>query len=169
MNAAADATATHWDHPQPYLHTVQVGEAHIDLMHHTNNVVYLQWLEDVAWAHSVALGLGPDEYAAAGHGMVVRQHELNYLAATRLGDSLVLATWLVAADKLTLTRHFQYWRPSDGLTVFRARTVYVCVDIAQGKVRRMPASFQQAYGGAVIPPAAPAPAHAAPTASVPSP
>ncbi|MEY4766494.1 MAG: hypothetical protein RI907_3167 [Pseudomonadota bacterium] len=125
---------------------------HIDLMQHTNNVVYLQWLEDTAWAHSQALGLGPQEYAEQGHGMVVRQHELNYLAATRLGDELLLATWLVAADKLTLTRHFQYWRPADGLTVFRARTQYVCVDIAQGKVRRMPAIFQQTYQAAVVAP-----------------
>lgn len=144
------AQAAHWDHAHPFLLPLRVLPEHIDLMQHTNNVIYLQWLEDIAWAHSQALGLGPAEYEAEGHGMVVRQHELNYLAATRLGEDLVLATWLVAADKLTLTRHFQYWRPSDGMTVFRARTQYVCVDIAQGKVRRMPASFQQTYHAAIV-------------------
>jgi acyl-CoA thioester hydrolase len=144
-------TASHWDHPQPFLHPIQVQPAHIDLMQHTNNVVYLQWLEDTAWAHSCALGLSPVEYAEEGHGMVVRQHELTYLAPTRLGDVLLLATWLVAADRLTLTRHFQYWRPADGLTVFRARTRYVCVDIAQGRARRMPQRFQDVYHGAVVP------------------
>ncbi len=151
---AALTQAAHWDHPQPHLHAVVVLPAHIDLMQHTNNVVYLQWLEDIAWAHSQALGLGPQDYEAHGHGMVVRQHELNYLAATRLGDQLVLATWLTAADRLTLTREFQYWRPTDGATVFRARTEYVCVDIAQGRVRRMPGAFLEAYHSAVVQPGA---------------
>lgn len=137
-----------WDHPRPFVLPLRVQASHIDLMGHTNNVVYLQWLEDVAWAHSVSLGLGPGEYEALGHGMVVRQHELHYLQATRLGEPLLLATWLTAADKLSLHRAFQFVRESDGATVFRARTHYVCVDIAQGRVRRMPEAFSKAYGAA---------------------
>ncbi len=139
-----------WDHPAPYTETLVVQPAHIDLMQHTNNVNYLQWVEDMAWAHSTALGLGQAEYAALGHGMVVRQHELSYLQPTRLGDTLVRGTWLVAIDKLSLHRHHQFVRASDGQTVFRARTHYVCVDIAQGKVRRMPEPFRRIYGAAVV-------------------
>lgn len=144
-------TAIQWDHPDPHLLNVTVQAPHIDLMRHTNNVVYLQWLEDVAWAHSIALGLGPAQYEALGHGMVVRQHELTYIQATRLGDELVLATWLTHADKLTLQRHYQFVRKTDGVTVFRGRTHFVCVDIAQGKVRRMPDAFFSAYSSAVVP------------------
>jgi acyl-CoA thioester hydrolase len=138
-----------WDLPRPFTTEVTVQPQHIDLMRHTNNVVYLQWLEDIAWAHSTALGLGPAQYEALGHGMVVRQHELNYLAATRLGERLMLATWLTQADKLSLHRQYQFIRLDDGVTVFRGRTHFVCVDIAQGRVRRMPAAFQEAYAAAV--------------------
>lgn len=140
-----------WDRPDPYLIEVTVQDQHIDLMRHTNNVVYLQWLEDLAWAHSVALGLGPKEYEALGHGMVVRQHELTYLQATRLGERLALATWITQADKLSLRRHYQYIRADDGATVFRGQTHFVCVDIAQGRVRRMPAAFFDTYVAAVVP------------------
>jgi acyl-CoA thioester hydrolase len=138
-----------WDHPAPYTLHVTVEPAHIDLMQHTNNVVYLQWMEDLAWAHSRALGLGPEEYQALGHGMAARTHELHYVQATRLGEALILGTWLTDADKLSLHRHFQFVRASDGETVFRGHTHFVCVDIAQGKVRRMPPAFQAAYGAAV--------------------
>jgi acyl-CoA thioester hydrolase len=72
--------------------------------------------------------------------MVVRRHELNYLQATRLGESLILGTWLTHADKLTLRRHYQFIRLEDGVTVFRGRTQFVCVDIVEGRVRRMPAA-----------------------------
>jgi len=146
------AETLNWDRPQPpYTLSVTVQPQHIDVMRHTNNVVYLQWLEDIAWAHSAALGLGPQEYEALGHGMVVRQHELHYLAATRLGERIVLGTWLTRADKLTLQRHYQFIREDDGLTVFRGRSEFVCVDIAEGKVRRMPSAFIAAYTGAVVP------------------
>jgi acyl-CoA thioester hydrolase len=148
-------TALNWDHPHPHTLRVTVEATHIDLMRHTNNVVYLQWLEDLAWAHSTALGLGPQAYEALGHGMVVRQHELNYLQATRLGEALVLGTWLTYADKLSLQRHYQFIREGDGVTVFRGRTHFVCVDIAQGRVRRMPPAFVQAYTGALITPSIP--------------
>jgi len=144
-----DHTALSWDRPSPFTLQVTVQAEHIDLMRHTNNVVYLQWLEAVAWAHSAALGLGPAEYEALGHGMVVRQHELTYVHATRLGEALVLGTWLTAIDRLNLHRHYQFIRADDGQTVFRGHTHFVCVDIEQGRVRRMPPAFFSAYGSAV--------------------
>lgn len=149
--SANDLSHLPWDRPNPHTLLVTVAPEHIDLMRHTNNVVYLQWLEDIAWAHSAALGLGPAEYEALGHGMVVRQHELNYIQATRLGERIVLATWLTGADKLTLQRHYQFVRLEGGQTVFRGRSEFVCVDIAQGKVRRMPPAFVEAYTKAVVP------------------
>ncbi|MGC4062416.1 MAG: thioesterase family protein [Aquabacterium sp.] len=146
-----NTSSLHWDRPQPHIIDVTVQASHIDLMRHTNNVVYLQWLEELAWAHSTALGLGPAQYEALGHGMVVRQHELTYLQATRLGERIALGTWLTQADKLSLHRHYQFIRIDDGVTVFRGRTHFVCVDIAEGRVRRMPPEFVAAYSQAVVP------------------
>lgn len=151
LSTLSPLSALPWDRPHPHTLVVTVAPEHIDLMRHTNNVVYLQWLEAIAWAHSAALGLGPAEYEALGHGMVVRQHELNYIQATRLGERIALGTWLTGADKLTLQRHYQFIRIDDGQTVFRGRSEFVCVDIAQGKVRRMPAAFTEAYTKAVVP------------------
>jgi acyl-CoA thioester hydrolase len=143
-----------WDLPAPFVLPLTVDPTHIDLMQHTNNVHYLQWVEDMAWAHSTALGLGQLEYAALGHGMVVRQHELTYLQPTLLGQALLRGTWLVQIDRLCLWRQHQFVRAVDGQTVFRAKTHYVCVDIAQGKVRRMPEAFARIYGEAITPGAA---------------
>ena len=138
-----------WDLPEPFTLDVTVGDEHIDMMRHTNNVVYLTWLEQVAWAHSVQLGLGPAEYEAAAHGLVVREHRLRYELASRFGEALRLGTWITQVDRLSVHRRFQFVRVSDGKTVFRAETHYVCVDIAEGRVRRMPALFLDTYSRAV--------------------
>ena len=140
-----------WDAPSPHVLPVSVADAHIDLMRHVNNVHYLQWLEDVAWDHSIALGMSPQDYARLGHGMVVRRHELDYLVPALLGDRVLLATWIVGLDKLSLHRRYQFVRERDGATLFRGATHFVCVDIDSGRVRRMPPEFSAVYSRALAP------------------
>lgn len=134
-----------WDFPDPHIMRVTVDAAHIDVMQHTNNVVYLQWLEAVAWDHSRHLGLAEADYARLGYGMVARRHELDYLQPTFLGEEILLGTWIIYNDRLSTRRAYQFVHESDGETVFRGRTHWVCVDIKEGRVRRMPPEFQVAY------------------------
>jgi len=140
-----------WDAPHPHVLGVVVTPAHIDLMRHVNNVHYLQWLENVAWDHSVALGMRQDDYTRLGHGMVVRRHELDYVAPALLGDRVLLATWIVALDRLSLHRRYQFVRTSDGTTLFRGATHFVCVEIASGKLRRMVPELTAAYALGLTP------------------
>src|SRR5690606_40988349 len=72
-----------WDHPDPFIYKTVVEKQHIDDFQHTNNVVYLTWMAKTAWEHSKALGLDFAAYAKINRGMVVRRHELEYLAASR--------------------------------------------------------------------------------------
>jgi acyl-CoA thioester hydrolase len=149
MSQASNSPA--WDAPAPHVMTVDVTGAHIDLMQHVNNVHYLQWLENVAWDHSVALEMRPQDYTRLGHGMVVRRHELDYVAPALLGDRVLLATWIVGLDRLSLHRRYQFVRESDGATLFRGATHFVCVEIASGKVRRMPPEFGAVYARGLTP------------------
>ena len=135
-----------WDVPQPFTQSVVVQPGDIDEFGHTNNVVYLSWLERVAWAHSASLGLAMDDYRRIGAGCVARKHELEYLAATFAGEELLLGTWIHENDfKFTMWRAYQIVRPRDGKTVMRGRTHWVCVDLKSGKPRRMPPEFVSAY------------------------
>ncbi len=134
-----------WDYPQPFILHQRVEVEHLDAMQHTNNVVYLRWVEDLAWAHSHALGLSFDDYRRLGVGVVARRHEVDYLAPTVLADELELATWITLRDRLSMHRQYQFRRVHDGLTVLRARTHWVCVDMYHGRPRRMPEAFVQAY------------------------
>ena len=140
-----------WDAPRPHVLPVDVTVTHIDLMQHVNNVHYLQWLENVAWDHSVSLGMRHEDYTRLGHGMVVRRHELDYVAPALLGDRVLLATWIVALDRLSLHRRYQFVRGADGATLFRGATHFVCVGIASGKVHRMVPEFVEAYTRGLTP------------------
>lgn len=136
----------HWDVPRPFLLPLRVGPEHLDAFEHTNNVTYLHWLEDVAWAHSAALGLSMDEYRRINTGFVVRRRELDYLSPTFAGDTLWTGTWIHAnSGRLDMWRHYQIIRESDGKTVLRGASQWVCVDIKTGRPKRQPPEFIAAF------------------------
>jgi acyl-CoA thioester hydrolase len=135
-----------WEVATPFVQPVTVSAADIDEFGHTNNVVYLSWLERVAWAHSASLGLDMEGYRRLNCGCVARKHELEYFAATFAGEELLLGTWVHENDeRLSMWRAYQIVRPKDGRTVLRGRTHWVCVDLKTGKPRRMPPELVQAY------------------------
>ncbi|MES0874213.1 acyl-CoA thioesterase [Sinimarinibacterium thermocellulolyticum] len=143
MTPEQAATAFDWDVDRPHLLPVTVTAEHLDRFGHTNNVMYLHWLEQVAWSHSVSLGLDFEAYERLGAGCVARRHELDYLAPTFANDRLWLATWVHENDfRLSMWRRYQIVREADGKTVLRGATQWVCVDMKSGRPRRMPPEFR---------------------------
>ena len=119
--------------------------SHCDGLGHVNNVQYLHWAEDLAWAHSGELGLGLARYQALDCAMVAREHVLTYLAACFAGDVLCLRTWFSQNDGLRLRREYCFTRLADNKVVFQGHTDWVCVQLSTGRPKRMPAEFQAAY------------------------
>lgn len=140
-----------WDHANPFTLPTQVAPEDIDGLNHTNNTVYVKWCEQVAWAHSVALGLDLDRYKEVNRAMAITRSEYDYLQASREGEQVVVATWITDWDrKLTMHRQFQVIRCSDSVTLLRARMRFACIDLTSGRPRRMPQEFLTGYGPAVL-------------------
>lgn len=70
----------------PFSMPLPIQSADIDALGHVNNVVYLRWVQEVAAAHWEVLSktLPPSDAV-----WVVLRHEIDYLKAAQLGDSLL--------------------------------------------------------------------------------
>lgn len=144
-------SASLWDYPGPHTLVTRVLPQDIDGLDHTNNTVYVKWCEQVAWSHSVSLGLDLERYRALDRAMVITHSEYDYLQASREGDEVVAGTWIVSSDrKLTMARRFQVIRLGDGVTLLRAAMRFACVEISSGRPRRMPKEFLAGYGPAIL-------------------
>lgn len=140
-----------WDYPDPHTFYTTVMPEDMDALNHTNNTVYVKWCEQVAWSHSVSLGLDLERYHALDRAMAITHSEYDYLQASREGDEIVAGTWIVSSDnKLTMTRRFQVIRLQDGVTLLRAAMRFACIEISSGRPRRMPKEFLEGYGPAVL-------------------
>jgi acyl-CoA thioester hydrolase len=143
--------ASLWDYPNPHTLEIIVKPDHIDGLLHTNNTVYIEWCEQVAWNHSASLGLNLESYQTLNRAMAITHCEYDYLQASREGDRLIAATWIVEWDqRLSMRRRFQIVRVSDGATLLRGNVLFVCIALDTGRPKRLPPEFIEGYGPAVL-------------------
>lgn len=117
---------------------VQATEHDIDSNGHVNNIVYVQWMQDVAVAHSEAVGC-TQATNAAGCTWVARSHQIEYLRPAYAGDRILLQTWVVdATKKSSSTRRYRMMREGDGTVLARGETLWVFIDVQSGRPRTIP-------------------------------
>ena len=135
-----------WQHPQPFVISVDVSAQAIDVLGHTNNASYLKWLEKASWLHAQTLGLGLEQYQTLQKAMVVVRHHIDYLAATFEGESLQVGTWIIQGKlKSVVQRNFQIIRSSDAKTILQCNTHYACIDLKTGSAVKIPAPWFKIY------------------------
>lgn len=135
-----------YDHPGPHVIELEVEASDIDAYDHVNNAVYLTWLDRAAWSHSAALGVPLERCLGLRRGMAALRTEIDFARAALAGDRVRVATWIAASDgRLRVERHFQVVRAADRVTLARARTEYVCINLDSGRAVRMPELFTRAY------------------------
>ena len=118
-----------------------VPDEDIDMLGHASNIAYVRWVQDVALAHSAAVGLGMDGYAQLGAVFVIRRHEIDYLRPALRGESLELRTWIDSAAAAKCHRATEIAKVIPGapeVIIARAMTTWGFVEIATGRPTRIP-------------------------------
>ena len=123
-------------HPaaEPYELTIEVHPTDIDEQGHVNNVAYLRWVQDAATAHWRAAAAREDQERLS---WVVLRHEIDYKRPARLGDQVILKTWVGTATGLRFERHTEILRAASRELLARARTVWCPMDVRTGKPAAM--------------------------------
>ena len=108
----------------------RVDPSEVDALGHVNNVVYLQWVQDVAIAHWTTAA-SPE--AQAELFWVVARHEIDYLRPVMPDDEIVLRTWVGTATDRRFDRHTEIVRARDGKVCARARTEWCPMSRVTGR------------------------------------
>lgn len=114
----------------------------IDDLGHVNNVVYLGWMQQAATAHWESVA---DAAARAAVHWVVIRHELDYKAPAFMGEQLVVQTRVGEATAATWERHTEVRRVEDAKLLAKCRSVYVALDPATGRPRRITAALRSPF------------------------
>ncbi len=110
-----------------------------------SNIAVLAWMNRVAIAHSSAVGWTVARYRQEGAWFVVRRHEIDYLGSARLGDRLLLRSWVGFMKAASSHRHHEILRPSDGTLIARGMNHWAWVSAETGRPQRMPPELIDAF------------------------
>jgi acyl-CoA thioester hydrolase len=117
----------------------------VDRLGHVNNVVWVRFVVELAFAHSEAVGWDAEAYTALGAWWIVHRHEVEYHAPAFPGDALVEETWVREMRAARCRRESRFTRVADGTLLVTASTVWAFADAARGRPRRVPADLARAF------------------------
>jgi len=100
-----------------YQHVVTKNE--IDTLNHVNNVVYVQWIQDISTKHWKDLTKNSSDLNFV---WVVTRHEIDYKGQALLGDTITFKTWVGETKGVTSVRHVEILKGTD--IIVKATTVW---------------------------------------------
>ena len=120
--------------PSFFEYEIAVLPEHLDSLGHVNNVVYVQFMQDIANKH---WNSRPSSELHDHLLWVVRRHEIDYLASAFLNDTLLIRTWTGEHSAVTWNRHCEIIRVSDQKKIISSKSVWVLVDKPTWKPKRI--------------------------------
>lgn len=129
---------------------IEVDTPHIDVNGHVNNVVYVQWMQDIAYAHSQHVGFDNAKLAEMGSTWIIRSHSIHYRRPALIGDTVIAYTWVNDIRKASSLRKYKFVRESDGLEIAHGASDWVYLDRTNGRPRLIDDEILAAF--TVVPP-----------------
>ena len=130
-----------------FVHRVEVRFRDCDPMGHTNNAVYLTYLEQTRFAHWRSLwGFGSPQLPPGMPGVILARVECDYKRPTRYGDVLDVRMKVAALGRSSFRYEYEIV-DEQGRTVLEAKTVQVMYDYAAEKPVAIPDDIRKLFEG----------------------
>lgn len=136
MNSETEAT--------PFQFEFNVDSSSIDQNGHVNNVVYIQWMQDVAIKHADACG-GSAVTHERGCSWIVRSHTIDYLSPAFAGDRIIALTWVADFRKVRSLRRYTFIRKNDEKILAKGATDWVYIKAATGRPCAIPEQVKNCF------------------------
>jgi acyl-CoA thioester hydrolase len=111
---------------------IKVTSEYIDDLNHVNNVVYVQWMDQVAFEHWEFL---TQNNPLPQYIWVVLKHEVDYLKQAVLGDIITIKTWVGETKGFKSERLMEFYKNNQLLV--KAKTVWGMLDAENYKPSRI--------------------------------
>lgn len=126
-----------------YTITKRVPQQAIDALGHVNNVVYVDWIQEVSkkhWDNKTT----PEQREKVF--WVVLSHFIEYKSACFAGEVLELRTWVDTVEGTRSERCVEIWRKKDKQLAVKARTSWCLVDAETKRPKRITTELDQIAG-----------------------
>ena len=131
-------------YPPIFTYTITVTQSAIDEYGHVNNVIYVQWMQDAAIRHGESI---PEYKPPVNTGWYAREHRIEYLAPSYLGDEIEVRTWASEMKRVRALRKYEFIRKADGKVIAKGETQWIFVELTTGRPIAIPPEIQALFPG----------------------
>jgi acyl-CoA thioester hydrolase len=124
-----------------FSHSFIVNSNHLDEQNHVNNVVYVQWIQDVAVAHWRNL---VSRETQEKFTWILLRHEIDYKQQSFENDEITATTWVGKATKVTCERFTEITRGETLLV--KAKSLWCMIDSTSKKPAKISEEIRQMFG-----------------------
>jgi acyl-CoA thioester hydrolase len=119
-----------WQNVWMFVHRLEVRFRDCDPMGHTNNAVYLTYLEQTRFAHWRSLwGFGSPQLPPGMPGVILARVECDYKRPAKYGDTLEIRMRVAEIGRTSFRYEYEIV-DADGRPILIAKTVQVMYDYA---------------------------------------
>ena len=111
---------------------LKVQKQDIDTLNHVNNVVYLQWVNDISEKHWSILS---NKEIDNKYFWVAIRHEIDYINQAVLDDEITIYTWIGETGGVRSIRNVHIYRGE--ILLAKAKTTWCLVDKKTNKPTRI--------------------------------
>ena len=97
----------------------KVVSKEIDELNHVNNIVYLKWIQDIAYKHWEVLTKNNPQTMYVWYTI---RHEIDYLQQAVLGDEIIVKTWVGETKGVKSIRHVAIYKGD--IVLAKCQTTY---------------------------------------------
>lgn len=118
---------------ESYQKQIEVLAEHIDRLNHVNNVVYLQWVQEMAGEHWKSKSNATFD---AAYFWIVIDHFIEYKGQAFIGDLLTAKTYVEKNEGVRSLRVVEFYK--DDKLIVCAKTNWCLIDKARNRPTRIP-------------------------------
>ncbi|MBK6794557.1 MAG: acyl-CoA thioesterase [Anaerolineales bacterium] len=126
-----------------YTKIIIIPASAIDENGHVNNVVYVQWMQDLALEHYS--NIGGIEAQGPNSTWVIRKHSIEYFLPAFEGEEIEARTWVEELRKVRSLRMYEFVRKSDGKVLVKGETDWVFMDTQTGRPKAIPVEVEKIF------------------------
>ncbi|MBK8663380.1 MAG: acyl-CoA thioesterase [Ignavibacteriales bacterium] len=110
----------------PFEMIIPVEQEHIDQLNHVGNLIYVKWIQEAAINHWMTCA---EPHLTETIAFVIARHEIDYKYSAKLGDTVVVKTWVGKTRKHLFERYTTIYRQSDSRVFVEALSLWCPIDI----------------------------------------
>ena len=123
-----------------YTKKIIVNNNHLDALQHVNNVVFLQWVQDMAGEHWMSKS---NEDFDAAHYWVVLDHYIEYKGQAFEGEEITAKTFVEKMEGVRSFRIVEFYKNEK--LIVRAKTSWCLIGKERGRPRRIPEEIARLF------------------------